>query len=137
MKTAHASSSRPGAIRFFLFALGGIVSAATVALTLAPTAAVAAEQAAPALPLTASFSKGSPGPTGGPVTLTLTNTSKSSVKVSAHITVSVTMHANGKSRNLADHVIEAGKSWVIDDLVVGDKVELKAEGFASQEITVK
>lgn len=106
-----------------------------MALAWTPTA-VAADANAPALPLVAAFEKGTPKPDVGPYSLTLRNASTQTVKASATIVLSIVAHSRPKTRDVPEHAIEAGKSWTIADLSSGDKVTIKAAGFAPLELTV-
>lgn len=90
---------------------------------------------APALPLAVSFKK-VPDAEDGPYVLSLENTSKDALKVSAKVYPSVTYHANTKVRNLPEHVIDPGQAWSIPGLAPTDKVTVTADGFAPLEITV-
>jgi hypothetical protein len=90
---------------------------------------------APALPLTATFDKGT-DPDVGPYILSLKNTSKDAIKVSVKIHLSVAFHANNKDRTISEHSIDAGQVWTINDLAAGDKVTVTADGFAPLEVTV-
>jgi hypothetical protein len=88
---------------------------------------------APALPVSATFEKGT-DPDIGPYVLHLKNTSGSALSVSVSIQVSATFHANKKNRKI-DHSIGAGETFTVDDLGAGDKVTVTAEGFAPLELT--
>jgi len=90
---------------------------------------------APSLPITAVFSKAA-NPDAGPYVLSLTNTSKDALTVSVRIQLSVTFHADGKVRNLSNHVIDPGQAWTIENLAATDKVTVTADGFAPLELTV-
>jgi hypothetical protein len=90
---------------------------------------------APALPLTPTFVKGDPGD-NGPYTLSLLNTSKDSIKVTAKVLLSVSSHAESKARNIPEHAIDPGQVWIITDLAAGDEVNLTADGYAPLELTV-
>jgi hypothetical protein len=90
---------------------------------------------APALPLTSSFEKVE-GAEAGPYVLKLQNTSKDALKVTAQVLTSLPSHANRKTRDIPEHVIEAGQSWSIPDLAASDKVTVTAPGFAPLELTV-
>ena len=92
--------------------------------------------AAPALPLSHSFTKVEGGEKG-PYVLKLKNESSANVTVTAKILLAVVFHAETKARNLPAHTIEAGKDWSIADLAAEDKVTLTADGFAPLEIVVK
>jgi hypothetical protein len=104
----------------------------------ASVAAPAAQAAdAAKAPLSASFEKGSPGKNGGPYTLTVKNTSAQAVKASATVVYSVAVHNRPKTKDVPEHTLPAGKDMKIDDLSAGDKVTVKAAGFAPLELTVK
>ena len=88
----------------------------------------------PSLPLNSKFEKVTGE--GGPYVLKLKNTSKSALKVSAKILLSVAFHAESKARTIPEHVIEAGKVWTIPELAADDKVILSAKDYAPLELTV-
>jgi hypothetical protein len=92
--------------------------------------------AAPALPLSHSFTKVEGGEKG-PYVLKLKNESSTDVTVTVKILLAVVFHAETKARNLPAHKIEAGKDWSIADLAAEDKVTVTAEGYAPLEIVVK
>lgn len=114
----------------------GIAAFAVVLLFSAIVAqpVAAADEMAPALPVTTSFGKGTPGENGGPYALTVTNTSDAALTVSATVIWSVTSHNRPKTLELPAHEIAAGGTWVIDDLAAEDRVILKAEGYAPLEL---
>ncbi len=124
--------------RASLLALGCILG---LTLTQIPATASGAavlnrlDDKAPALPVTATFDKGT-DPDVGPYVLNLKNVSKDSLKVSVAIHLSVAFHANKKDRNLPDHVIEPDQVWTVTDLAAGDKVTVTADGYAPLELTV-
>ena len=95
----------------------------------------ALDDKAPALPLTVSFDKVT-GTEGGPYILKLTNGSADTIKASAKIYPSVSFHADSKTRDLPEHVIDPGKAWSIPGLAATDKVTVTAAGYAPLEITV-
>jgi len=90
---------------------------------------------APALPLAATFTKVE-GAEAGPYVLKLQNTSKDSLKVAARVLTSLPSHADRKTRDIPEHVIEAGQTWTISDLAASDKVTVTSPGFAPLELTV-
>ena len=127
-KTNHTSALCKSA----LLALGVALS-----LVLVPATSLKATEAAVAaksLPLKHSFAKVE-GETG-PHTLTLTNTSKESIKVHVKILLSVYSHASDKAKNV-EETVGAGKSWTITKLAALDKVAISAEGYAPLDLVVK
>jgi hypothetical protein len=132
------NTPRSSLVRVVLFAIGCVFGLAIVQLAGAASTSTLAPLAdqAPALPLTTSFAKAAPGPNGGPYTLTLKNTSAAALKVSGKVDLSVVSHATAKSRELPAHVIPAGGTWAINDLVAADKVTLTADGFVPLTLTV-
>jgi hypothetical protein len=90
---------------------------------------------APALPLTATFTKVE-GADSGPYVLKLQNTSKDALKVTAQVLTSLPSHADRRTRDIPEHEIAAGETWSIPDLAASDKVTVKAPGFAPLELTV-
>jgi hypothetical protein len=118
------------------FLLRGIAAFAFVSIlaALAPTSASAADDMAPALPVTASFGKGTPGENGGPYALTLTNTSDKALTVNATIIWSVASHNRARTIELPAHEIAAGGTWVVNDLAAEDRIILTAEGYAKLEL---
>jgi len=88
--------------------------------------------AAPALPLTGTFEKGS-NAEGAPLILKLKNNSKDTLKVSAKILLAVVHHATDKARELPEHAIEAGAVWIITDIAADDRVILSASGYEPLE----
>jgi hypothetical protein len=114
----------------------GIAAFALVSVfaVLAGPSASAADEMMPALPVKASFGKGTPGENGGPYALTVTNTSEKALTVSATVIWSVASHNRPKTLELPAHEIAADGTWVIDDLAAEDRVILKAEGYASLEL---
>jgi len=141
MNPINTSSVRSSSRTKTLFAVGcalslalfGVpaLSAADSAVTLKPVA-----DKAPELPLTHFFKKVEGGEKG-PYVLTLKNTSKADVTVTAKILLAVAFHAESKAKTLPAHKIEAGHDWSIPDLAFDDHVVLTAEGFAPLEIKVK
>lgn len=97
--------------------------------------AQALDDKAPALPLTATFEKVS-GAEAGPYVLNLKNVSKESIKASATVLSSLPSHANRRTMDIPEHVIEPGQVWTISDLAAADKVTVTAPGFAPLELTV-
>lgn len=140
MNTSNSSRVRTAIGRSALIALGCALS-----LAIAPSPAARAggtsealmplDDHAPSLPLTASFEKGT-DPNVGPYVLNLKNVSRDAIKVGVKIHLSVVFHANSKSRNIPDHVINPSEVWSIPDLAAGDKVTVTAAGFAPLELTV-
>jgi hypothetical protein len=90
---------------------------------------------APALPLTATFEKGT-NTEGAPFVLKLKNDSKASLKVNGKVLLAVVHHAMDKARALPEQTVEAGQVMTVKDLSADDKVLLSAEGFAPLEIKV-
>lgn len=140
MNSSNTSRACPAFGGIALIALGCVLS-----LTMAQIPAARAGDNSPSLrplddkaaslPLTSDFSKGTDA-NMGPYILSLTNTSKNAIKVSAKIHLSVSFHANTKDRNISDHVIDSGQVWTIDDLAAADTVTVTADGFAPLELTV-
>lgn len=121
-----------------------IASACAVVFALVQTPVVFASDAlslrqmddkAPALPLSATFTKNASSD-AGPYVLTLLNTGKSTLTVSGKVQLAVQSHAGLKTRDIPSHAIEAGKDWAISDLSAGDKVTLTADSYAPLELTV-
>lgn len=139
MKHPYRSLIRSASRRAVLVALGSALILAVVPAPGARAAQAAPVQPladkAPALPLTPTFKKVADAE-DGPFVLSLENTSKDSIKVTATIYPSVVFHANAKVHTLPAHVIDAGQSWSIPGLASTDKVTLAAEGYSSLEITV-
>jgi len=106
------------------------VSVQAAAETAAPRATTV-----PALPVSHSFSKAE-SVNGTPFVLTVKNDSKTALKLSGHVLLSVVNHAMDKARKLPEHTLEAGASWSIAELAGDDKVVLNAEGHAPLEIRV-
>jgi hypothetical protein len=118
-----------------------VVSSAFAAITLpAVTAAdstpppTSPDKKLPALPVTASFGKGTPGENGGPYALTLKNTSEKSLTVNATIIWSVKSHNRAATINLPPHEIATGGTWTINDLAFEDRIILAADGFEKLEL---
>ncbi len=114
-----------------------LVAAVLVGL-MAHTPTLAADDAAPAtelpaLPLSASFGKGTPGENGGPYALTVVNTSDHTLMLEGLIIWSVQSHNRAQTLKLGPHELAAGESWTINDLAVEDRVVLEAEGYAKWE----
>ena len=140
MNSSNTSRACPAFGGIALIALGCVLS-----LTMAQIPAARAgdnssslrplDDKAASLPLTSAFSKGTDANVG-PYILSLTNTSKNAIKVSAKIHLSVSFHANTKDRSISDHVIDPGQVWTIDDLAAADTVTVTADGFAPLELTV-
>jgi hypothetical protein len=92
------------------------------------------EKKLPALPLTATFGKGTPGENGGVHALTLKNTSDKAITLNATIHLSVLSHSRAKTIVLPPHEIVAGGTWVINDLSFDDRIIVSAEGFAKLDL---
>jgi hypothetical protein len=90
---------------------------------------------APALPLTATFTKVD-GAESGPYVLKLENVSKDTLKVTAQVLTSLPSHANRRTRDIPEHVIGPGQVWTIADLAASDRVTVTAPGYAPLELTV-
>ena len=139
MIPSNTSSTRPTLRKTALLALGAALGLALAQMPALQAASPAGLQPladkAPALPLTSSFEKKTVGENASYV-LTLTNTSKDDLKVTAKVLLSVAFHADSKARNVPEHTIAAGASWTIADLAPQDKVVLTAAGFAPLELTV-
>jgi len=88
-----------------------------------------------ALPLSHSFEKVESAH-GTPFVLKVKNDSKTSLKLSGHVLLSVVNHAMDKARPLPEHTLEAGATWTIPELTADDRVVLKADGYAPLEIRV-
>lgn len=99
-------------------------------------AADAAAAKAPALPVTTAVEKGEPGENGGPFVLKVTNSSKTTLHVSAVIVWSVASHNRANTIKMPAHELAAGASWAISDLAANDHVTLSAEGHAPLEVKV-
>jgi hypothetical protein len=136
MITTRIASQCSSLSRNALIALGCALSLALIPVSALKAADTAAPQAA-SLPVTAKFEKSASAEKGPPFVLTLTNTSKASLTVSAKILLSVVAHSETKARKVPAHVIAPGESWTIADLAAQDKVTVTAEGFAPLELTVK
>ncbi|HEY1793965.1 MAG TPA: hypothetical protein VGG34_13700 [Opitutaceae bacterium] len=113
-------------------ALGLTLASALPARADAPRTAL--DDKAPAMPVTATFDKGT-DPNLGPYILNLRNDSKDSLKVSVTIHLSVAFHASRRDRT-ADHAIDAGQIWTVQDLAANDKVTVTAGGYAPLNLTV-
>ena len=139
MITRNNSAPRSPICRLALVALGcafGLVLAQAPALRASSaTALPALDDKAPGLPVTTSFDKVA-GAEAGPYVLKVQNDSKDALKVSAKVQLSLPSHADRKTRDVPEHVIDPGQAWTIGDLAAGDKVTLTAPGFAPLELTV-
>jgi hypothetical protein len=84
----------------------------------------------PALPLTGTFEKedGDNGPFG----LVLKNTSGNPIKASGVLISSV----DSKAREIPEHLVERAETWTLYGLSSGDKVTIRAGGFAPLTLTV-
>ena len=136
MISAKISSLVRSAGKSALLALGCAFSLVLLQVPAARAAdATTMQPLADKLPLTGTFEKG-PAGENGPYTLKLTNTSTSSLKVSAKVLLSVAFHADNKARVIPEHTIDAGQSWSISDLAAADKVIVTAAGYAPLELVV-
>lgn len=95
-----------------------------------------ADKKAPALPLTHSFEKGTPGENGGPYAVKLKNTSQEALKLTASIIWSVASHNRANTINLPARTLAAGETWTISDLAVEDRVVVSADGYEKLEVKV-
>lgn len=120
--------------RLGLIALSSILSLLAVTITHANPLQSLADKKAP-LPITASFTKGTPGENGGPYAVKLTNTSNAALTVNVTIIWSVASHNRARTIKLPPHEIAAGESWSIDDLAVEDRLLLTADGFEDLDLT--
>lgn len=116
-------------------ALFGLVASTSLRASDAP-AKTEMKENAPALPVTATFEKGAATETG-PYTLTVKNDSDKALKVHGKVLLAVAFHADNKARHVPEQVVEAGKTMTVPGLAAGDKVTLKAKGYAPLELTVK
>ncbi|HVU16912.1 MAG TPA: hypothetical protein VHD32_08300 [Candidatus Didemnitutus sp.] len=116
-----------------LLALGGLVAFATTAR--ADDTATLQRLAAGKAPLTAKFDKKATTDSA-PYSLTLTNTSADTLKVSIKVLLSVAFHADNKARNIAEQPIAAGKSVSISDLAAGDKITVTVAGYDALQLVV-
>ncbi|HEY1848086.1 MAG TPA: hypothetical protein VGG37_02715 [Opitutaceae bacterium] len=131
--TTPFRSFRPAlaALAALVLAFGAAMAATSVKA--AGTASLQAlDDKAPALPVTATFEKGT-DPDLGPYILNLKNTSGSPLKVTVNVQVNASFHANKKNRKV-DHSIGAGEDFAVNDLGAGDKVTVTAEGYAPLEL---
>jgi len=94
----------------------------------------ATDKKLPALPVTATFAKSTPGEHGGPYAVTLKNTSQKALTVTATVIMSVTSHSNPKTIEHPPHEIAAGGTWTIDDLAVEDRIVLTAAGYEKLDL---
>lgn len=131
---------RPAIRRIARLLLGATLLATIAALPSAkadPSPALTAlADKGPALPVATAFSKDTSGKTEGPYVLTLTNTSRESLKLHVKIDESVLVHNRANTRKLPAHELAAGAEWKIDDLAAGDKITIHSKGFAPLELTV-
>src|ERR1700753_1309684 len=88
-----------------LFLLGGIAAVSARGEDAPTLQRLATEKA----PLKSHFEKKATTD-GAPYTLTLTNTSSKSVKVTIKVLLSVAFHADNRARNIPEQSIEAGNS---------------------------
>jgi hypothetical protein len=140
MNSSDTTHTRSSFGRTALIALGCVLSLTTAQIPAARAADISSSlrplsDKAASLPLSAGFSKAADAD-GGPNILTLTNTSKKSIKISVKIHLGVSFHANTKERNIPDHVIHPDEAWTINELATGDTVTVTADGFAPLELTV-
>ena len=117
-------------------ALSATVLAAAPLLRAADHESHSAEKHGQALPLAASFGKGKAGEHGGPYAVTLKNTGKKDLKLSAKIVQSVAAHNTAKTIDVPAHELKAGDSWTINDLAVEDRVVVTADGYDKLEVVV-
>jgi hypothetical protein len=136
MKTPTRPLHRRAALLVLGAALFSLAPFAAIAADDASAPQPLADQAAP-LPLQATFHKTKSGENAGLFTLRLKNTSADTITATASIIVSVPVHNNPKVREEPAHAIKPGKSWSIRKLAAGDKVTVKADGFAPLELTVQ
>jgi hypothetical protein len=133
------SAPRSPMCRFAMIAIGcafGLLFVQIPALRASSaTALPALDDKAPSLPVTTSFDKVA-GAEAGPYVLKVQNDSKDALKVSAKVQLSLPSHADRKTRDIPEHVIDPGQAWTIGDLAAADKVTLTAPGFAPLELTV-
>jgi hypothetical protein len=136
------TKTSPARLRILLSAALSAGCALALAISSGPTlrasgapALQALDDKAPALPLTATFTKVE-GAESGPYVLKLENTSKDALKVTAQVLTSLPSHAEHRTRDIPEHVIEAGQAWSIPDLAATDKVTVRSPGFAPLELTV-
>jgi hypothetical protein len=121
--------------------VAAIVLSAVFALTTLPavTAAEATpppstDKKLPALPLTTTFGKGTPGENGGIYSLTLKNTSDKALTVKTTIIWSITSHNRARTIELPAREIAAGGTWTISDLSFDDRVIVSAEGYEKLDV---
>jgi hypothetical protein len=137
--TKTKSTTRSFILRAAMIAFGcalGLALSQGTALKAASGAQLRSlDDKAPALPLTATFSKVE-GAESGPYVLKLENTSKDTLKVTAQVLTSLPSHANSRTRDVPEHVLEPGQAETIADLAASDKVTVTAPGYAPLELTV-
>jgi len=140
MKNHYSFASLATFVKAALFLVSSTlaISAATASAAPAPdrTLQPLADKAM-ALPVKTSFEKVKAGENGGQFSLKVTNTSKESLKIAVAVVESVTTHSHPKNRTLPAQTVKAGDHVSVDDLAVGDKVTLSAEGFEPLVLTVK
>ena len=139
MNTSNRSSLRAVVCSSALLALGCafvLALVSTPALRAADGSAQPMADKCPCLPLSASFAK-TAGAEDAPYVLTLKNDSAKAVKASAKVLLAVAFHAEAKARNVAEQVIDPGKTCTIGELAKGDRVIVSAAGFSPLELTVK
>lgn len=116
--------------RRLALALGCVFAVASVV----QAADVAPRAEKKALPVTTSFEKDSSEK--GPIVLKITNTSSTAIKLQVDVTESILFHAKPRNRK-HDYTIEPGKSDLVTELAVGDKVAISAEGHETITLEVK
>lgn len=116
-----------------LLALGGLLALATSSR--ADATPSLQRLGAGKAPLSAKFDKKATTDSA-PYTLTLTNTSADSLKVSIKVLLSVAFHADNKARNIPEQSVAAGKSISLSDLAAGDKVTVTVAGYDNLELVV-
>jgi hypothetical protein len=130
MIVLNISSLRSAISKIAMIALG-----CTLGLAVVPLPSARAADAAPSLPLTATFEK-SMDQEGGLYVLNLKNVSSDTLKVTTKVLLSVAFHADSKARNIPEHAIDPGQVWTIPNLAAADKVIITAKDFAPLELTV-
>lgn len=133
--TSPRSALARAAFASLVLALALTFSAGSALLAAdAPAKKIAAEKAAP-VPLKATFEKVKDGE-NGPYILHLKNDSKTPIKATAKILLSVFFHADAKAKHLPEETVAAGKTWTLSGLAANDKVIITADGFSPLELTV-
>ena len=109
---------------------------ALIALAFVAAPTLQASDKAPALPMTATFTKAASAEKP-PFVLNLKNDSKAALKVSAKVLLSVVAHNADKARMVPAEVVAPGHTMTISGLAALDKVTVMADGFAPLELEVK